>query len=213
MKRLKPFVLVFLSIILLSAIFSPSEKESGSSAFLKEESSSKEKSDFISNPKDSSPSSSPKTKTDTKSKEPAQTSKGKTETSQPKRIKATEAPPATVTEAVTIAETAYVPVTTTAPTSPAPAAPTSPPPVTPTSPPPLAPTVAATAYIPAVTEAQPQEELTIYNAPYIGNANSRKFHYASCSSVNDMAIYNKVPLGSREDAIALGYEPCKRCKP
>ena len=50
-------------------------------------------------------------------------------------------------------------------------------------------------------------------ASYIGNRNSMKFHYPDCPSVADMAEHNKVPLASREDAIALGYKPCGSCKP
>ena len=50
-------------------------------------------------------------------------------------------------------------------------------------------------------------------AVYIGNRNSMKFHYPDCASVADMAEHNKVPLASREDAIALGYKPCGSCKP
>ena len=50
-------------------------------------------------------------------------------------------------------------------------------------------------------------------APYIGNANSLKFHHSWCSSVEDMAEHNKVPFDSREDAINAGYRPCQRCDP
>lgn len=49
---------------------------------------------------------------------------------------------------------------------------------------------------------------------YVGNANSKKFHYPNCSSVSDMKEYNKVFFTcSREEVLAQGYEPCKRCKP
>ena len=48
---------------------------------------------------------------------------------------------------------------------------------------------------------------------YIGNRNSMRFHYPDCPSVADIADHNKVPLASREDAIALGYMPCGSCKP
>ena len=51
------------------------------------------------------------------------------------------------------------------------------------------------------------------DSPYIGNANSRKFHKSSCSSVRDMRDYNKVGFDSRSEAINAGYEPCKRCHP
>ena len=48
---------------------------------------------------------------------------------------------------------------------------------------------------------------------YIGNKNTKKFHYSWCSSVDQMNDSNKVSLSSREDAINRGYEPCKRCNP
>ena len=48
---------------------------------------------------------------------------------------------------------------------------------------------------------------------YIGNANTRKFHKSSCSSVRDMRDYNKVGFDSRSEAIDAGYVPCKRCHP
>lgn len=49
---------------------------------------------------------------------------------------------------------------------------------------------------------------------YIGNKNTKKFHYPYCSSVNDMEESNKVPLYcSRDEAIAKGYSPCKICNP
>ena len=54
---------------------------------------------------------------------------------------------------------------------------------------------------------------SISDYAYIGNANSRKFHKASCSSVRDMKDYNKVGFDSRSEAIDAGYDPCKRCHP
>ena len=50
-------------------------------------------------------------------------------------------------------------------------------------------------------------------SPYIGNRNSMKFHSADCPSVNDMNEENKVAIATREEALALGYAPCKRCNP
>ncbi len=50
-------------------------------------------------------------------------------------------------------------------------------------------------------------------ANYVGNANSKKFHYADCSSAQKIKASNRVEFGSREDAIAAGYVPCKRCSP
>ncbi len=54
---------------------------------------------------------------------------------------------------------------------------------------------------------------TVLASTYVGNANSRKFHYADCSMVGKMNPSNKVFLNTREEAIAAGYVPCKRCKP
>ena len=48
---------------------------------------------------------------------------------------------------------------------------------------------------------------------YIGNRNTKKFHYSYCSSVNQMKDTNKVPISSREQAISQGYDPCGRCNP
>ncbi|MBQ7476025.1 MAG: nuclease [Selenomonadaceae bacterium] len=50
-------------------------------------------------------------------------------------------------------------------------------------------------------------------ANYVGNANTKKFHYPNCSSVREMNPNNRVEINSREEAIAQGYVPCKRCKP
>lgn len=48
---------------------------------------------------------------------------------------------------------------------------------------------------------------------YVGNKNTKKFHWPSCSSVDDMKEKNKVSLESRDTAISLGYKPCGRCHP
>ena len=51
-------------------------------------------------------------------------------------------------------------------------------------------------------------------AAYILNTNSKKFHYPSCSSVDDMSEKNKRPAAEdRSTIIAQGYTPCKRCNP
>lgn len=51
-------------------------------------------------------------------------------------------------------------------------------------------------------------------ADYVLNTNTGKFHYPNCSSVQEMAEHNKLYYsGSREDVIAMGYVPCKRCNP
>lgn len=49
---------------------------------------------------------------------------------------------------------------------------------------------------------------------YVLNTNTMKFHYPTCSSVDDMKEKNKqIYTGSREDVINMGYVPCKRCNP
>lgn len=49
---------------------------------------------------------------------------------------------------------------------------------------------------------------------YILNTNTKKFHYPDCESAKEMAKKNKQPYsGTRDDVIAMGYEPCKRCNP
>lgn len=51
-------------------------------------------------------------------------------------------------------------------------------------------------------------------ADYILNTSTKKFHYPTCSSVNDMKEKNKQEFfGTRDETIALGYSPCGRCKP
>ena len=53
----------------------------------------------------------------------------------------------------------------------------------------------------------------VEDAAYIGNRNSKKFHRASCPSVDRMNEENKVGFSSRNAAILEGYEPCKNCRP
>lgn len=48
---------------------------------------------------------------------------------------------------------------------------------------------------------------------YVGNANSKKFHYADCSAVTKMNPSNRVEFNSRDEAINAGYIPCKKCSP
>lgn len=49
---------------------------------------------------------------------------------------------------------------------------------------------------------------------YILNTNTKKFHYPSCSSMKQMKASNKKEYtGSRDDLIAQGYDPCKKCNP
>jgi DNA-entry nuclease len=49
---------------------------------------------------------------------------------------------------------------------------------------------------------------------YILNKNSKKFHRPTCDSVKDMKEKNKeYSTKTREEIIADGYDPCKRCNP
>ena len=49
---------------------------------------------------------------------------------------------------------------------------------------------------------------------YVLNTNTKKFHYPSCSSVEDMKPQNRKDVHeSRDKIIADGYKPCKRCNP
>ncbi|MBR0290473.1 MAG: nuclease [Selenomonadaceae bacterium] len=54
---------------------------------------------------------------------------------------------------------------------------------------------------------------TVLASSYVGNANTKKFHYADCSMVGKMNPANKVFMNTREEAINAGYVPCKRCNP
>ena len=49
---------------------------------------------------------------------------------------------------------------------------------------------------------------------YIGNANTKKFHYPNCSAVSQMKEKNKVYLNcTRDEAIQDGFNPCGKCNP
>lgn len=64
----------------------------------------------------------------------------------------------------------------------------------------------------APTEAVTEEELE--GTDYVGNKNTKKFHYDWCSSVDKMKESNKYYYnGTRDEMIAKGYVPCKNCDP
>ena len=48
---------------------------------------------------------------------------------------------------------------------------------------------------------------------YVGNSNSMKFHYLSCTWAKKVGPANRVEFDSREAAVSAGYVPCKVCKP
>ena len=60
----------------------------------------------------------------------------------------------------------------------------------------------------------PVTQPAAYTTTYVLNTSSGKFHLPGCSSVIDMNEENKGTFtGTREQAIASGYEPCGRCNP
>ncbi len=60
-----------------------------------------------------------------------------------------------------------------------------------------------------IPEVEDKPEIT-----YVLNTNTKKFHYPSCDSVNDMKEKNKQEVTlSRDELIEQGYKPCGRCKP
>lgn len=79
-------------------------------------------------------------------------------------------------------------------------------------------TAATTTPEPTVTT-PPTETATSTPQPstgttYILNTSTHKFHYPSCSSVDQMNDSNKQEYtGNRDDLIAQGYSPCGRCNP
>ena len=55
---------------------------------------------------------------------------------------------------------------------------------------------------------------TDMSADYILNTNTMKFHYPGCSSVKRMFDKNKQSFhGTRDEVIAMGYDPCGNCNP
>lgn len=93
----------------------------------------------------------------------------------------------------------------------APAEEPEPEPQTPAEEPAFAPQVQAEAPAPEPETAAEQEP---QGTEYILNTNTKKFHYPGCASVRQMKESNKLSYtGSREDVIAQGYDPCKKCNP
>ena len=68
----------------------------------------------------------------------------------------------------------------------------------------------------AVSEESPEDlPPTAYEEPdYIVNISSFKFHLPDCGSVSQISDENKQEyVGTREELIASGYDPCKNCSP
>ena len=58
---------------------------------------------------------------------------------------------------------------------------------------------------------EPQEEPA--SLTYVLNTNTKKIHYPSCPSVDQMKETNKSYTDDYAGAIAQGYVPCKNCNP
>ncbi len=66
----------------------------------------------------------------------------------------------------------------------------------------------------AAVDDEPQETPQSSGVRYILNTNTKRFHYPDCSSVGDIKEKNKREFnGTRDEAIAMGFVPCKRCEP
>lgn len=73
---------------------------------------------------------------------------------------------------------------------------------------PVAQQPAPAAQAPVVDEDVPPQNDSMQ---YIGNLNTHKFHRPSCSTLPKES--NRIYFDTREDAIAAGYVPCKKCNP
>ena len=63
------------------------------------------------------------------------------------------------------------------------------------------------------TTAKSSSSSAASSGAYIGSANSNKFHYPSCKWGKKITERNKVIFSSRDEAIKMGYQPCKVCSP
>lgn len=76
------------------------------------------------------------------------------------------------------------------------------------------PSTAAGAGAGAAASSGSQDAAPVAQNTYVLNTNTHKFHYSSCSSVKQMKDKNKkVVTSTRDEVIAQGYDPCKRCNP
>lgn len=76
------------------------------------------------------------------------------------------------------------------------------------------PSTAAGAGAGAAASSGSQDAAPVAQNTYVLNTNTHKFHDPSCSSVKQMKDKNKkVVTSTRDEVIAQGYDPCKRCNP
>lgn len=78
-----------------------------------------------------------------------------------------------------------------------------------------APTPTPTVVAPVVPVPEDDEnDSTPAGTEYVLNTNTHKFHYPSCANVKKMKDKNKqFYTGTREEVIAMGYDPCGNCHP
>ncbi len=61
---------------------------------------------------------------------------------------------------------------------------------------------------------EPTATVTQEQADYVLNINSEKFHDPSCASVDLMSEKNKrFFIGTREEVLEQGFDPCQNCNP
>ena len=66
----------------------------------------------------------------------------------------------------------------------------------------------------AVAERSVPQEPAAKEYDYVLNTNTKKFHWTTCSSVKDIKASNRQDVHmTRDGVIAMGYQPCGRCKP
>lgn len=66
----------------------------------------------------------------------------------------------------------------------------------------------------AEVRSEPEESGSSGQVTYVLNTNTKKFHRPGCSSVDQMKAKNRQDFyGTRDEVIAMGYVPCKRCNP
>lgn len=63
-------------------------------------------------------------------------------------------------------------------------------------------------------ESSEAENSTSVTGTYVLNTSSKKFHHSDCASAGNIKEENRQEFtGTREELLALGYAPCKRCNP
>ena len=62
-----------------------------------------------------------------------------------------------------------------------------------------------------IEENQTPMENEIYEAEYIGNLKTKKFHLSTCETLP--SDKNSIYIDSRQEAIMNSYKPCKKCNP